>query len=255
MNPTFGNVDGKPMTIRQDGWVDFSNTNRANVIFYKKSVIDRAKSEDAGRPVYVSIDYVRVQQPGEVDVMDCPIKDNQKAVHMFPNQYMKFIQNEDQDVPDGTPTEVLFPNFPEIPANLHTCGIHTVEQLAGLTAPALQNVGMGATEWQVKAVKFLNSAKGGQEYHKLTKTIDELKSQNEVLQNQLSLVKQQLDRVAAAQQGVPSAMIPLNRPTVGQAYTESVHPIESFPAIEDLSYSGPFNQEPPKAPTRSNRKG
>ena len=246
----FDGVSGQNATIDNNGMVSFKSTNNANVIFYNKSVLDTIKSRESGRPVYVSKEYVRIQHPGEMDVIDRPIDDDPRVKFIWPQQYQKFLNNQDHSIPDGTPLEVLFPNRPEIPANLHTQGVHTVEQLEGLTAHALQMIGMGAVEWQNMARKFLDSAKGGIEHHKLTKKIEDLQSQNEVLQNQLSLMKAQIDRLSAAQLGVPPNMIPSSVPTLAQQYTQSLE----IPAVAN-TYTGPFDTEHKTPPLRGNRKG
>jgi len=155
-------------------------------------------------------------------------------------QYQKFQTNNQQDAPEGTPLEILFPNHPEISANLHTQAVHTVEQMANLTAHALQNIGMGAVEWQGMARKFLDSAKGGIEHHRLVKDLEDQKSKNEVLQNQVSLMQSQLNRLMAAQQqGIPPHMIPNAAPTVAQQHNQS------FVAEADAPMAaGPFDTEP-----------
>ena len=245
-------IGGQNATINNDGMVNFKPASNANVVFYHKSVLDPSKSREVGRPIYVSKEYVRIQHPGEADVIDRPVVDDPRVKMIWAMQYQKFMNNQDHSIPDGTPLEMLFPNRPEIPANLHTQGIHTVEQLAGLTAHALQMVGMGAVEWQQMAVKFLDSAKGGAEHHKMTKKIEDLESQNSVLQNQISLMRAQLDRLVAAQTGVPPMMIPTQAPTPAQQYNQTLNQPELF----DTGFKGPFDDEPKtNPPTRANRKG
>jgi hypothetical protein len=262
MNPMLGNVDGKPVTIQQNGWVSFGSDSQANVRFYKKPVLDVNKSKHEGRPVYVAKDYIRIQHPGEhLNIVDRPVDDDPRVIQRWPQQYQHFINNTQQDIPEGTPVEVLFPDQPEIPANLHGMAVHTVEQLANLSAHALETIGMGAVEWQSRAQRFLDSAKGGKEHHRLVKEVGDLRNQNEVLQNQISLMKDQLNRLIAAQQGVPSMMIPQNRPTVAQAFAPPVQ--DPIVDTSYTNYGGPFDQnepqlfsdESPKAPTRTNRKG
>lgn len=261
MNPMQISVDGKSGYIQSNGMVSFGSDEQANVIFYNKSVLDPVKSREQGRPFYVSKEYVRIQHPGEpLNIIDRPIADDPRVIQRWPNHYQKFQNNTQQDIPDGTPLEILFPNHPEIPANLHTHAVHTVEQLSMLSAHALQSIGMGAVEWQGMARKFIDSAKGGMEHHKLVKNVEDLKSQNEVLQNQISLLKSQLDRLAAANMGIPPAMIPSQRPTQAQQ-----HYYSAPDPVEQPTYAGPFDhdaqpqlfaEEPAKTPpTRGNRKG
>lgn len=229
-------MDGMNGVIQENGMVRLGNDNHTNVIFYMKSVIDIAKSREQGRPFFVSKEYVRIQQPGEpLNIIDRPVADDPRVIQRWPNHYQKF-QNNQEAIPEGTPLEVLFPTQPEIPANLHTHAVHTVEQLCNLTAHALQSIGMGSVEWQGMARKFLDSASGGQEHHKLVKQVDELNNQNQVLQNQISLMKMQLDRLSAAQQGIHPMQIPNAAPTPAQQYTQS---------LPEEAYKGPFDNATP----------
>lgn len=247
---------GSNATINRDGLVSFKSANNANVIFYNKSVLDTVKSREASRPVYVNKEYVRIQHPGEADVIDRPIVDDPRVIHIWPQQYQKFLNNQDHSIPDGTPLEILFPNRPEIPANLHTQGVHTVEQLAGLTAHASQMIGMGAVEWQNMAKKFLDSATGGVEHHRLVRKTEELQSQNEVLQNQIALMKTQLDRLTAAQMGISPMMIPTAGPNPAQQYNATLpQPQTQEEFVVEDTFRSPFDTETPKSPpTRANRK-
>lgn len=230
-------MDGMNGVIQSDGQVSFGNDNNTNVIFYKKSVLDPIKSREQGRPYYVSKDFVRIQQPGEhLNIIDRPVADDPRVIQRWPQHYQKFQQNQ-EPVPEGTLVEMLFPSTPEIPANLHTHGVHTIEQLANLTAHALQSIGMGAVEWNGMAKKFLDSAHGGVEHHKLVKQVEDVTNRNQVLQNQISLMQAQLERLTAVQQGVPPMMIPSQAPT----------PAQSF-ALEPENLSSPFR-------TRNTRKG
>ena len=242
MNNTQVTIDGISGIIQSDGQVRLGSDTNTNVIFYKKSVLDPNRSRQEGRPFYISRDYIRIQQPGEhLNIVDRPVDDDPRVIQRWPNHYQKF-QNNQEAIPEGTPLEILFPNSPEIPANLHTQAVHTVEQLSNLTAHALQSIGMGSVEWQGMARKFLDSAKGGMEHHKLVSQVSELKNQNEVLQNQISLMKSQIDRLAAIQQGVPNMMIPTSAPTPAQQYNQSLPEVSG--------YQGPFQDstEQPSLP-------
>lgn len=239
MNQIQVSVDGISGTFPHGGgMVSFGSDNHTNVIFYMKSVLDPVRSRQEGRPFYISKEYVRIQQPGEqLNVIDRPVADDPRVIQRWPNHYQKFQNNNQQDMPEGTPLEILFPNAPEIPANLHTQAVHTVEQLSNLTAHALQSIGMGSVEWQGMARRFLDSAKGGMEHHRLTKQVEDLQGQNQVLQNQISLMQSQLNRLTASQlQGIPQHMIPNTPPTQAQQYNAQ------FENPTNL-YVGPFDNQ------------
>ena len=115
-----------------------------------------------------------------------------------------------------------FRRTPEIPANLHTLGVHTVEQLAGLTEHGVQTIGMGATMWRNEAIKFLDVSKGGRSFHLLQKQIDDKDNKIEVLQNQVALLRSQLDRVLAqVEQKIPSGIMARPSKTIAQETFEN----------------------------------
>lgn len=248
---TLDGMNGQVDLSNGYGVVRFGSDQNVNVLFYMKSVPDSVKSRQESRPVYVSKEYVRIQHPGDhLNIIDRPVDDDPSVKVRWGNQYNKFMASQEQ-VPEGTPNEILFPNQPEIPANLHTHGVHTVEQLATLSAHALQTIGMGSVEWQEKARKFLESAKGGVEYHRIQKHVEDLQSQNQVLQNQVSLMQAQLNRLSAInQQGINPLMVPASRPTIAEAHNQTVM---------DQAYKGPFEDssqmELPALKTRTPRKG
>lgn len=225
-------IDGQRGTIQADGWVRMGSDDRVNVLFYRKSVLDKAKSAEAGRPIHVARDYVRIQQPGEKDYADRPVDDDRSVIDRWPRHWEAY-QRGRTAAPDGTPVECLFPQNPEVAANLHTLGVHTIEQLAGLTAHGAQTVGMGATQWQQKAKQFLASANGGAGMHQLQQQNAKLQSQIETQANQIALMKAQLDRLAALQNGIPGAMLPQRLPTISQQH-----------AVGDLH--GTYRPDPPQ---------
>ena len=121
------------------------------------------------------------------------------------------------------PSSACFPESPEIAANLHSIAIHTIQQLAGLTAHGMQTVGMGAQQWQDRAKQFLAAANGGVGMHRLNAENEKLKNAVEVLQNQNAMMKAQLDLLMAERrQGVAPNMLPPQGATLAQAHAASV---------------------------------
>jgi hypothetical protein len=240
----------QPATMRDDGSIRFGTDANMNVVFYTRVVHDPEESAKRGMPFSKPATYVRIQQPGERDTVDRPVKEvGDDAVRRFPRQWQAF-QAGKAPVPQGTPLEVLFPQAPEIPVNLHLVGVHTVQQLANLTAHGMETIGMGATMWKQKAVEFLKAAEGSAGFHKLDVENQKLKNMVEVQGNQLSLMKMQLDALLAAQNGVPPAMIPTVRPTVAQAsFTSHDDNVDDAEAHETRAPIGsdPLFDEPPES--------
>lgn len=243
-------IDGQMGTIGPSGMVQWDRS-RANVQFYRKSVQDPQQTRMLGRPFYVTKEYVRIQHPGERDFSDKPVADDERVKHIFPVQWANFQRGlvGQEQMPEGTPVDILFAENPAIAANLHTQGVHTAEQLAGLSAHALDEVGMGATEWANRARKFLSSSTGGAEFHRVQKQLADLTSQNEVLQNTVGALKTQLDRLLAAQQGISPNMIPGGMPQSQLSYTTAGYAPTAAAVVEpepeplaETSYMGPFGE-------------
>lgn len=209
-------IDGMAGTILPNGMVRFGSDSGVNVLFYKKPVHDPVGSREKGRPVTIALDYVRIQQPGEKDFADRPVRDDPSVINRWPQHWARYQEGQ-QPIPDGTPIDILFPQNPEIAANLHPLGMHTIEQMAGATAHALQTIGMGSVEWQKKARDFLAAANGGVGMHKLQTELERRDNTIEVLQNEMSLLRRQIDQLLAVQQGIPSTMVPPTEPTQAQA--------------------------------------
>lgn len=175
------------------GMVEFGDDSKLFVTFSTQSVVDPVQSRDAGRPIHVHVDYVRIQQPGERDFTLRP------ATHLdtqrFRRQWQMYQDGRAQD-PSGTLLSVLFPNNPEIVDNLKYFKISTVEQLAGLNDTQIQNVGLGGRAFHDAAVKYLAAAEKGKDYHALAKNVEtmnlrmqELEARNQALEAALEEVE------------------------------------------------------------------
>lgn len=242
-------VDGQPGVIRPDGMVQFGNDNLANVVFYKRPVLNQRKSQEAGRPIYESIEYVRIQHPGERDCADKPLTNVPDAPRRWPRQWTQYQASQEQ-IPDGTLVTALFVTEPEIAANLRGLGIHTVEQLARTSEHALDQIGMGAREWKNRAERFLSSALDGAEFHRMQRENDELKNKIEVMGNQMAIMKNQLDRLVAERGGVPPAMIPNKGNSVANNWQANSIATQEGSAMENTvqqSYAPPAQLSQVKA--------
>lgn len=211
-----------PATIRDDGWVRFGSDTMTNVTFYTRVVNDPEESRRRGAPYSRSVTYVRLQQPGEKDNVDRPVRGEfDDVIQRFPRQWQAF-QAGKKPVPHGTPIEVLYPQTPEIAANLHVVGVHTVQQLANLNAHGIDTIGMGASIWKQKAVEFLKSAEGSVGYHRMQAENEKLQNTLEVQANQMSDMQAQINRLMAMQQGIPSISIKPAEATIAQMAHQEV---------------------------------
>lgn len=186
------------------GIARFGEDNQLTVNFYDKSIRNALKSKQEGMPIHDLVPHVRIQTPGEhLNVIDRPIQENDKM--RWPRQYDAYLHNQTQ-VPEGTPIDLMFVNHPNIADNLRGHGIHTVQQLANLSAHALLQVGMGAQEYQTKAKAYLDSASKGVDFHKIERENEELKNQNQVMANQIQQLQAQLNGVISQMRGGPQAI-------------------------------------------------
>ena len=239
--------DGGNIQIQADGMVRFGSDNNLNVLFYRKAVPDPELSMQHGRPMSVSKIYVRIQHPGEKDCNDDPVDNKPWTKQRYARQWEQFERQQDQ-IPDGSPIDILFPQNPEIGANLHGMGVHTIEQLAALTEHGAQSIGMGVTEWRNKARDFLNKANAHVGLHQWAKEKAVLENKLEVQENQMGQLRSQVDKLLAQLQGVPGAMIPNGVGPQAQGHAASVV-VPARPAVDWTVQRSPEQQiEPPLVP-------
>jgi len=191
----------KPQSInwnsaaRDYGMVSFGNDSMLNVLFYTRSVVNEQKSRDMGKPHHDAVEFVRMQQPGEAStVIERPVQEADK--HRFPRQYTLYLNKKEQ-IPEGTPIELLFPNSPNVADNLKGWGVYTVEQCAAMSQHAIQNINMGGQDYQNRAKSYLENASKGVNFHKQIKELEEMKSKYNVLQQNHNTLQQQFSALMA----------------------------------------------------------
>jgi len=108
-------------------------------------------------------------------------------------QYWDNFQLQKAQVPEGTPIDLLFPNNPAIADTLRGYGIYTIQQLANLTAHAVDSVGMGGQEYVNKAKKYLEAATSGKEVVKMQEDMRRMARELERAEANNATLKQQVD--------------------------------------------------------------
>lgn len=163
----FAGLKYDPQEIAQRGFgtaASGATDDRLIVGFYRKSVLNPFKSKEQGKRICEDHEYVKIQHPGEsLNIVDRPVNDSDK--HRWPRQWALFQQGRAQ-IPDGIPITLLYPDKPSITDTLIGYNIHTVEQLAHLSANGIGTVGMGCQEWVNKAAKYLEHAEKGVDFHR-----------------------------------------------------------------------------------------
>lgn len=144
-------------------------------MFYKRPKHNPAKSTEQGRPIYDDVAFVRIHPPGErLNIVDRPA--TAADAKRFAVQWAQFQQNQEQ-VPDGTPIDLLYPEHPSIGAMLRANGVHTIEQCAELSGPAIDSIGMGAQRYTNDAQKYIQASSKGVKASQLRHELDERDAQ------------------------------------------------------------------------------
>jgi hypothetical protein len=152
------------------GTVNFQDKN-THAIFYLDKRHNPAKSQEEGHPVYDNIPFVRIGSPGErLNVVIRPA--TQVDARRFAMQWAQFQQNMEQR-PSGTPVSILFANNPAVVGMLEGCNVFTVEQLADLSANAIENIGMGCQSYVNQAQSYLKMAEKGVKHAEFQAKLDE----------------------------------------------------------------------------------
>lgn len=157
-------MDTASISSQGYGMVQYGPTDDKLIVgFYRKSVLNQARSRAEGRPIHESHDFIKIMHPGEkLNVVDRPVTENDK--HRWPRNWHHYQQGLRQ-TPDGVPINLLFPAQPEIETMLRGYNIHTVEQLSNLSAEGISTVGMGAQDWVNKAKRYMENANKGVNHH------------------------------------------------------------------------------------------
>ena len=199
MSDTYTEFPGlkyNPQEIAQRGYgvaTSGPTDDRLIVGFYRKSVLNQAKSREQGKRIYEDKDWVKIQHPGEtLHILDRAVIESDKF--RWPRQWAQYEGGKEQ-VPDGVPLSVLYPANPSITDTLIGYNIHTVEQLSNLSGNAIQTVGMGCQEWVNYAKKYLEQANKGVDFHRFEKAISEKDQQISTLGRQVRELSTQLARI------------------------------------------------------------
>jgi hypothetical protein len=125
--------------------------------FYTEPVEQTALSAEQGRPVYKDVDYVGITNPGSRDEHVAVAEKKAKTDEYIAWAYKKWKVTQEQVV-DGTPVETVpFLGKAQV-MELKAINIHSLEQLATASEPALQRM-MGLRDLKKKAEAYMAAAK------------------------------------------------------------------------------------------------
>lgn len=175
------------------GVVEYGGGDRTMVVlFYNKPVHNPLKSQEAGSPWYDDVTYVRIHPPGErLNIVDRKANDSDKR--RWPTQWAQFQQQKEQ-IPEGTPVDLLYPEHPSIAAMLRASGVHTIQQLSDLSANAIESVGMGAQRYVNDAKSYLEKAEKGQVLSQMRAMEEAHTRKVNSLEKEIAMLKEEVAR-------------------------------------------------------------
>jgi len=111
-------------------------------MFFTKERMDSVASEAAGRPIFVSEDWIEIIIPGSRDRPVCPVRPDHRQ--LYPQQWESYKNGEARNVAGGTPISEWQAVARTRAAELKAQGFYTVEQLASASDTQRQKIGADA---------------------------------------------------------------------------------------------------------------
>ncbi len=187
MQPTTP-TDFSQIPLPQPNESRFAMDNRLYVEFYRKPVQHEAQSREAGRAIYVEVDYIRIHTPGDkTSVIDKPV--TALDIQRFGDRYNKWKAGQAEAVV-GTPLTALPGMTPAKAEEYKYFKIVTVEQLAD----APDNLGQKFMSFQQdkqRAKAFMEVAANNAPIERMN---EELQKRDAVIED----LKTRLDALSAA---------------------------------------------------------
>ena len=143
-----------------------------HVFFHDGSILDKAASALAGRPIEKTVPFISIQHRGEKDVQDRPAHD--LDVQNYKAQWQAYKEGREH-IESGTPLALMFPTQPGLVKNFHFHKVFTIEMLANVTDTQAQNIGMGVLTFREAAKQFLAKSEKTREFSKLRDENEKLK--------------------------------------------------------------------------------
>jgi hypothetical protein len=167
-----------------------NNTDAADrclaVQFTMEEVEDPKATALAGRPMFKSVEFCEIQVPGD---RDCITKDKVHRMHpdprlRFPVAYARFKAGHPSQLV-GTPL-LEWGMMPRSTAKSYAAaGIHTVEQLAGLSDANAQAI-FGSVPDRQKARDFIKEAAGQAPLTEARAEMEKMRAEIQALRDQIS---------------------------------------------------------------------
>lgn len=135
----------------------YGSDKELNVKFERRSFPNGAHAIANGEPPFIAKDIVFIGRAAEMNLWRPAYEVTEEHKYRFPRQWAAF-QAQQQQVPDGYPIGMLFPNEPERVETCRALHIHTIEQLAALSEQGIAKLGMGGRVLKERAEAYLEKA-------------------------------------------------------------------------------------------------
>ena len=156
-------------------------------IFHMESMRDQEASEEAGKPIYANVPFVKIIAPGnDKEIVDRFVLQRDKE--RFPKEWFKFTHNETPEV-DGTPIE-FWPQLDKAQADtLKANHILSVESLAKVSDQDIGGLGMGMLDLKNKAEIWVEMQDGSTNINKLAEKNRKLEEQVAALMKKVAALE------------------------------------------------------------------
>lgn len=155
--------------------------------FYMHAVLQPEESKKQGMPVYKDELYIKIQIKGQKNQIRCrKVRDEDRTD--YPKAW-SIWENKENDISLGTPLSAIPGIGPSMELELKQLGIHTVEDLAGITDATMDKF-RGARMLKQRAVAYMealkvvpsdNEVKGNQENTEDPVDVEVMKRSNKVI--------------------------------------------------------------------------
>lgn len=161
------------------------------VKFYLHPRQNKAKSIEAGRPIFEDVEYIRIMVPGDKDnIVERPARESDRA--RFPRQYDAFKRGEG-DALVGTPL-AAWPSIARSQVEeLAFFGVKTVEQLASMSDTQIQKF-MGLRELRTKAKAYIELAAGNAPLEKMQAELESRDATIATMQKQIADLQARIEK-------------------------------------------------------------
>lgn len=160
--------------------------------FYMGTKEDKAKSKEAGRPIFRDVEMIEIRIAGDnKNVINTKVRE--QDIERWPAQYQAFKENQEQPL-EGTPIKELTILTESKRQELLAINIRTVEALANLSENGIKRLGMGGRELVKKAQAYVKQSEG-------LAPINELVEENGKLREELDAMKAQIAQLSKSGKG------------------------------------------------------